>query len=155
MPHFNSINLLLFVSYLFASNLPSSETKPLVLAKCKLYEEWILCRNISNVTSFSLDNYTDPVAGPRRSISISNWPQTTDKDRASISGLNYLPGNAFRGLKVSSSFFTQRFLWYAFCTFIQDIPRRANMYKGRTMMTRKRTKRVMRDKLSKRGNIGN
>ena len=109
---FNGIESLLFVSVLFSSNLPTSETKTLEISKCHLREEWIVCSNIGNVTSISLDNYKDPVAAPRKRISISNWPQTSNEDRASISGLYHLPGNAFRGLKVRWHFFTERFLIY-------------------------------------------
>ena len=109
--HFNGISSLLFVSALFASNLHTGETKPLVIAKCRLNEDWIDCSNIGNVTSFSLDNYTAPVAGPRRRISVTDWPQTRDEDRANFSGLSHLPGNAFRGLKVGWRFFTQRLLF--------------------------------------------
>ena len=110
--HFNGMNSLLLVSVLFACNLSTGKTNPLVIANCYLSDWMIDCSDIGNVTSFSLDNYTDPATGPRKSISVTNWPQTGDEDRASISGLNHLPGNAFRGLQVSLCFFTERSLSY-------------------------------------------
>ena len=123
--HFNGISSLLFVLALFSSNMPNGETKALVIANCYLSDDWIDCSNIGNVTSFSLDNYTDPVAGPRSGIYVSDLPPTRDEDRANFSGLSHLPGNAFRGLEVSWRFFTQRFLSYYSCLHVYT--KRANV----------------------------
>ena len=73
-----------------------SNGSPLVIANCRLYRTAVDCYGMGNVSSFSLENYTD-TDYTRTSFSLVNWPFGDSRQTT----MNHLPAYAFKGLNVS------------------------------------------------------